>query len=273
MNTRQQEIIAALDVHPAIDPAREIEARTEFLRDYLARTGVRGFMLGISGGQDSLLAGMLAQRAVELHRKDGFDAEFHAALLPYGRQIDRADAELAIATIQPDHTHDLNIQPAIDAFADSFAQSEGTPLRDFDKGNAKARQRMLSQYALASHHGLVVLGTDHAAEAVTGFFTKYGDGAADVLPLSGLTKRQGRAMLQALGVPEVFITKPPTADLLDARPGQPDEHELGLSYDDIDDFLEGKQVPPHIARKIIARYDATWHKRTMPVPFTRHWTV
>lgn len=273
MNTRQQEIIAALDVLPTIDPAWEIKARTEFLRNGLAETGMRGFMLGISGGQDSLLAGILAQRAVQLHRENGFDAEFHAALLPYGQQADRADAELAIATIQPDHTHDLNIQPAIDAFAGSFAQSEGAPLLDFDKGNAKARLRMLVQYAMGRPRDLVVLGTDHAAEAVTGFFTKYGDGGADVMPLSGLTKRQGRAMLEALGVPQVFITKPPTADLLDARPGQPDEHELGLSYDDIDDFLEGREVPPHITQKIIARYDATQHKRTMPVPFTRHWIV
>src|SRR5690606_34466988 len=106
------------------------------------------------------------------------------------------------------------------------------------------RVRMIAQYAIAGQRSLLVVGTDHAAEAVTGFFTKYGDGGADVLPLSGLTKRQGRALLQHLGAPERLYTKPPTADLLDDKPGQTDEDELGMSYEQIDDYLEGKDVAP-----------------------------
>ena len=109
---------------------------------------------------------------------------------------------------------------------------------------------------------------DHAAEAVTGFFTKYGDGGADVLPLSGLSKRQGRAMLEELGAPEVFTTKAPTADLLDGRPGQTDESELGVPYALIDDYLEGRAVPDDVAVQLEARYDATEHKRALPVAYT-----
>ena len=141
-------------------------------------------------------------------------------------------------------------------------------MRDFDKGNVKARMRMIAQYALAGQHGLLVIGTDHAAEAVTGFFTKYGDGGADVLPLSGLSKRQGRAILEELGAPEVFTTKAPTADLLDGRPGQTDESELGVSYALIDDYLEGHAVPDDVAAQLEARYDATEHKRALPVAYT-----
>jgi NAD+ synthase len=124
---------------------------------------------------------------------------------------------------------------------------------------------MIAHYALAGQYNLLVLGTDHAAEAVTGFFTKFGDGGADVLPLAGLTKRQGREMLTHLGVPELFTTKPPTADLLDARPGQPDETELSLSYDTIDDYLEGRPVSRSAAKKIEQRFTATIHKRSLPM--------
>lgn len=126
---------------------------------------------------------------------------------------------------------------------------------------------MIAQYAIAGDKGLLVVGTDHAAEAVTGFFTKYGDGGADILPLSGLTKRQGKALLRELGAPERFITKAPTADLLDATPAQADESELGLTYDTIDDYLEGKAVDASIARQIENRYTATAHKRNLPVAY------
>lgn len=268
MRHRQQEIITTLEVYPDIDPATEIKKRSEFLANYLGTTGLNGFVLGISGGQDSLLAGLLAQRAVNLRRAAGHDAAFHAALLPYGDQADRDDATLAIATIQPDVIHDINIKAGVDGMAEAFATGENTPMRDFDKGNVKARMRMIAQYALAGQHGLLVIGTDHAAEAVTGFFTKYGDGGADVLPLSGLSKRQGRAMLEELGAPEVFTTKAPTADLLDGRPGQTDESELGVPYALIDDYLEGRAVPDDVAAQLEARYDATEHKRALPVAYT-----
>lgn len=264
----QEKIISELGVKPTIDPESELQDRIQFLSAYLAFTGLKGFVLGISGGQDSLLAGILAQKAVEKRRSDGFEATFHAVLLPYGTQSDRDDAELAIKTIKPDAVHDLDIRPSVDAFAENFEIALNHPIRDFDKGNVKARQRMVAQYALAGDTNSLVIGTDHAAEAVTGFYTKFGDGGADVLPLSGLDKRQGRELLKTLHVPEIFITKKPTADLLDTNPGQTDETELGLSYDEIDDYLEGKTIPENDARRIEARYDATTHKRRMPVAYT-----
>ncbi len=265
MRHEQLSIIRELHVQPTINPAEEVERRSHLLAQYLGRTGLHGFVLGISGGQDSLLAGILAQRAVQLRRDEGHDARFHAVLLPYGEQSDRADAELAIATINPDITHDINIQASVDGIVDAFGAATGHAHRDFDKGNVKARARMVAQYALAGGYGLLVVGSDHAAEAVTGFFTKYGDGGADVVPLAGLTKRQGRAMLAHLDVPEVFLRKPPTADLLDQHPGQTDEQELGLSYDEIDDYLVGIAVPAATTAAIEARYHATWHKRQPPI--------
>lgn len=268
MRKQQAAIIQELGVLPSIDPEKEFTARWQYLSEYLGRSGMNGFVIGISGGQDSLLAGLMAQRAVEQRRADGYDAAFHAVLLPYGEQRDRADALHALKVITPDYVHDLNIQPATDAFADTFNQSEAEPLTDFNKGNVKARLRMIAQYALAGQHKLLVIGTDHAAEAVTGFYTKYGDGGADILPLAGLTKRQGRQLLEYCNVPSVFTTKPPTADLLDSIPGQADETELGLRYEIIDTYLEGGEIATADAEAIEQRFAMTAHKRSMPAAFT-----
>lgn len=268
MRSLQKQIIAELGSVPSINATEEIEKRSQFLAAYLAQSGMKGYVLGISGGQDSLLAGVLAQQAVKIQRANGQAAEFHAVLLPYGTQSDRADALLALDTIAPDVQHDINIQPATDAFAETYRLAERRALTDFNKGNVKARLRMIAHYAIASQHGLLVIGTDHAAEAVTGFYTKYGDGGADVLPLAGLNKRQGRQLLKALHVPSVFIQKAPTADLLDAKPGQPDETELALSYDILDDYLEGRAVSPQDAAAIEARFLASQHKRAMPVAYS-----
>lgn len=268
MRKNQEYIIRELGVKPTIDTKKELCERINFLSEYLGNTGMKGYVLGISGGQDSLLAGIMAQRAVEANRDRGLEAEFHGILLPYGTQKDRDDALLALDIIKPDRVHDLNIKPATDAFAESYETSTGTALHDFHKGNVKARMRMIAHYAIAGEHDLLVLGTDHAAEAVTGFYTKYGDGGADVLPLAGLTKGQGRDLMCELLVPERFMHKAPTADLLDGTPAQADETELGISYGTIDAYLRGEAVTDEDAEKIEARYLATTHKRSMPVGYT-----
>lgn len=269
MNNLQKHIQHELGVRPRIeDPVEELHERTLYLVDYLEETDRHGFVLGISGGQDSLLAGFIAQQAVEIAREKGLEATFHAVLLPYSEQKDRQDAEAACDFIQPDVLHDFQIKPVVDAFEAVYNAAMPEELRDYDKGNVKARTRMMAQYAIASHYDLLVIGTDHAAEAVTGFFTKYGDGAADVLPLSGLNKRQGRALLEQIGAPEVFRTKKPTADLLDGNPAQADEAELGITYDQIDDYLEGKEVDEQAKKKIEERFLSTVHKRAQPAAFT-----
>lgn len=265
MSITRREIIDALGVRPSIDPAEEVARRRDFLVDYLRATGARGLVLGISGGQDSTLAGRLSQLAVERMRAEGGTAEFTAVRLPYGTQHDEDDAQLALEFIRPDRTIDFDIAAAVDGIAAEYHRSAGEALLDYTKGNVKARIRMVAQYAIAGERAALVVGTDHAAEAITGFFTKFGDGGADVLPLSGLSKRQGRALLIHLESPRRLYEKPPTADLLDQKPGQTDEAELGLSYEQIDDYLEGREVDEATAAALEARYLASAHKRTMPV--------
>lgn len=266
MSELQQRIISELWAAPEIDPAAEIERRVAFLADYAEATpGVRGYVLGISGGQDSTLAGRLAQLAVERLRERGVEAEFWAMRLPYAVQRDEDDAQLALSFIDPDRSVAVDIAPSVDGMVAEVARAAGEPVSDFTKGNVKARARMVAQYALAGDRGLLVIGTDHAAEAITGFFTKFGDGAADVTPLQGLNKSQGAALLRELGAAPMFWEKVPTADLLDDQPGQTDEASLGVSYAEIDAYLRGEEVSAEAAANLERRYLATDHKRRVPV--------
>ncbi|MFI5547794.1 ammonia-dependent NAD(+) synthetase [Streptomyces sp. NPDC051815] len=265
----QQEIARDLQVSTSFDAEQEIERRVAFLADRLTSTSLRALVLGISGGVDSTTAGRLCQLAVERVRAAGHDATFYAMRLPYGAQADEADAQLALEFIRADRVLTVDIKGASDAALEA-AVAGGTVFRDahhqdFVHGNIKARQRMIAQYAVAGAHDGLVVGTDHAAEAVSGFFTKFGDGAADVVPLTGLTKRRVRATADALGAPSSLVHKTPTADLETLKPGLPDEDALGVTYDQIDDFLEGRPVDEAALTAIVRRYRLTEHKRQLPI--------
>lgn len=272
MNTAREYIIDQLGVKPTIDPVQEIRTRIDFLKNILISTGATGFVLGISGGQDSTLAGRLAQLAVEELRKS-YLVTFTAMRLPYGVQKDEEDAQVALKFINPDNTLTFNIKPAVDALVETYDQLGTGNLTDYHKGNVKARQRMVAQYAVAGQNKQLVIGTDQAVEAISGFFTKFGDGGADILPISGLTKAQGKALLKELGCPEIIYTKAPTADLLDNVVGQPDELELGVTYDILDAYLTGGEVSDDDIKFIETRYFKTEHKRQLPVTPTDTWWV
>ncbi len=124
---------------------------------------------------------------------------------------------------------------------------------------------MITQYAVAGQYQGAVLGTDHAAENITGFFTKFGDGGADLLPLFRLNKRQGKALLAELGADPAIYEKVPTADLEEGKPGLPDEIALGVTYNDIDDYTEGKVISDDAKAKIEAWWNKTQHKRHLPI--------
>lgn len=200
---RRRAIAAELHVSPTFDARDEAERRIGFVADYLRTAGLRACVLGISGGIDSSTAGRLAQLAVERLRASGYDARFVAMRLPYGAQHDEADARRALAFVRADETLTVDVKPAADAMLAALAAGGLAYLdhaqQDFVLGNIKARERMIAQYAVAGARNGVVIGTDHAAESVMGFFTKFGDGGADVLPLAGLTKRRVRALARMLG--------------------------------------------------------------------------
>jgi NAD+ synthase len=267
MTLLQKQIVEEMMVKPEIDPKEEIRKSVDFLKAYLKKYPFfKGFVLGISGGQDSTLTGKLAQIAInELKEESGNkDYTFIAVRLPYGVQKDMDDVNDAIEFMQADKALTVNIKGAVDA-SEAALKEAGIELSDFAKGNEKARERMKAQYSIAAMENCVVLGTDHSAEAVTGFYTKFGDGGADLTPIFRLNKRQGKQLLKELGCPEHLYTKKPTADLEDERPQIPDEVALGVTYDNIDDYLEGKEIPETAAKKIESFYLKSQHKRHLPI--------
>lgn len=263
----QQEIIQALGVKPQIDPQQEIRVSVDFLKAYLKTYPfIKTLVLGLSGGQDSTLAGKLCQMAItELRAESGDKSyQFIGVRLPFGVQFDEQDCQDAIAFIQPDQVLTVNIKAAVLASEEALRDA-GIELSDFVRGNEKARERMKAQYSIAGMTHGVVVGTDHAAEAVTGFYTKYGDGGTDINPLFRLNKRQGKLLLKTLGCPDHLYKKAPTADLEDDRPSLPDEAALGVSYENIDDYLEGKPLDGAISALIEGWYTKTEHKRRPPI--------
>lgn len=271
MRPLQKQIIDYEKVKPQIEPEAEIKRSVNFLQDFLLQNHLQTLVLGISGGQDSTLAGRLCQLAVEqLRRKTGQQQyQFVAVRLPYGKQADESDALAALSWMKPDQVMRVDIKTAVDATVASIENNK-LEISDFNKGNIKARQRMIVQYAIAGDLKGCVVGTDHAAENVTGFYTKYGDGAADLMPLFRLNKRQGRQLLAALGAPAPLYTKVPTADLEDQRPGLSDEAALGVSYEDIDSYLEGQEISAQAAQQIETWYQKTAHKRRLPYTVFDH---
>jgi NAD+ synthase len=271
MNAAQ--IIAEMRVLPQIDPAREIRRRVDFIKQRLTSAGMKTLVLGISGGIDSTTCGRLAQLAVDELNQTDSGYRFIAVRLPYATQKDEEEAQMAVDFIQPTQALSVNVQPGTDAIHQAtwsaLAAQELTEVSpaqaDFAKGNVKARTRMIIQYHIAAMLGGLVLGTDHSAENITGFYTKWGDGACDLAPLFGLSKRQVRLVGHTLGAPPLLVGKVPTADLECMAPQKTDEAALGLSYEQIDDFLEGQTVPASVSDKLISIYMKTQHKR-QPIP-------
>jgi NAD+ synthase len=267
-------VIEQMRVLPKIDVNYEVERRVNFIKYQLISSGKTVLVLGISGGVDSCTLGKLAQIAVnQLNQDSEANYQFIAVRLPYNIQGDEADAQACIDFIQPSQSLTVNVQPGVDAIdqqtrlaLDAIGLLPSNEIKcDFVKGNVKARTRMVTQYQVAGLLDGLVLGTDHSAENITGFYTKYGDGACDLAPLFGLNKRQVRQIALGLGAPPIIVQKEPTADLETLSPQKADEQTLGMSYDQIDDFLEGKPIAVDIANKLVAIFERTQHKR-IPIP-------
>jgi len=268
-------IRAEMKVIPEIDPAFETSRRTAFIKDVLLGSGLHSLVLGISGGIDSTTCGRLAQLAVDELNAEQPETpyQFIAVRLPYGVQADEHEAQQAIRFIQPSQSLSINVKLGADGIHEEVLGaldgqgilSASPDQIDFTKGNTKARARMAIQYQVAGLLNGLVLGTDHSAENITGFFTKWGDGACDLAPLFGLSKRQVRQLAAHLGAPQVLVEKTPTADLECLAPQKADEHALGISYDELDDFLEGKPVSEAVVKRIVEVYEKTQHKR-QPIP-------
>lgn len=256
------------------DVKSAIRNRIDYLKNFLKNTGRKAFVLGISGGVDSTTTGRLCQIAVEELRAEGYASKFVAMRLPAGVQLDESDAQEAIRFINADKTLTVNIGEAatnlsiqgVEEFKKA-GESVTEDFSDFAKGNIKARLRMIAQYQIAFLYEGVVIGTENRSEFCTAFFTRWGDQSCDLGVLNSLNKRQVRLVAKELGAPEMLWNKIPTADLEERKPQKTDEEGLGFSYDYIDDYLEGKNIPEEVEIKLVNHYNNTRFKRDPIVEF------
>lgn len=240
-------------VSPHLDIELTIRKRVNYIKQQLLASGLKNLIIGISGGQDSTLCAKLADIAI---KELGEGYHLYLVRLPYGQQLDESDCQDVINWLDIKLVITYNIKEVVD-----IVNLDIDNTSDFNKGNIKARMRMVYQYALAGKIGGLVLGTDHASENVTGFFTKFGDGASDLNPLFGLNKRQGKKLLEYFDCPTHLYLKQPTADLEDDQPQKSDEEALAISYDTIDDYLENKDIDINDKQKIELLFVKTLHKR------------
>jgi NAD+ synthase len=240
------------------------EKISSWLKERAAAANADGFVFGLSGGIDSAVVARLCQMATPGH--------VLGVLLPcYSQEQDEVDAML-VADAFKIPTAKVDLAKTFDALGATLdealkAQQPKLAVKVIDikqrlpRANIKPRLRMTSLYYVANAMNYVVAGTGNKSEITLGYYTKYGDGGVDVLPIGALLKSEVRALAREIGVPEPVITKPPTAGLW---PGQTDEAEMGFSYDTLEDYLNGKDVPASIAERIEQLRKVSDHKRALP---------
>ena len=240
------------------------EKISSWLKERAAAAGAEGFVFGLSGGIDSAVVARLCQMATPDH--------VLGVLLPcYSQPQDELDAMLVAEAFKiPTAKVDLSktfdtlthtLDEALQAQHPKLAVDVVDIKQRLPRANIKPRLRMTSLYYVANAMNYVVAGTGNRSEITLGYYTKYGDGGVDVLPIGALLKSEVRALAREIGVPEPVITKPPTAGLW---PGQTDEAEMGFTYDMLENYLNGKDVPAEVAKRIERLRAVSDHKRALP---------
>lgn len=231
-----------------------------FLKDYLASSKMDAYILGLSGGVDSTLVAAIARKAV------GKDHLFCYALDIESNPKDVEDAK----KIAKELDVNLEIIDLTDTYHSYLKTLNGQDFLRLTKSNLKVRMRMVALFAYAQEHKGLVLGTDNMDERYVGYFTKYGDGAADLLPIVHLTKAEVRKACEIYGVSSELSNRVATAGLFE---GQTDESEMGVSYEDLDNFLLGKEINSKAKERIEYLHKISEHKRIKipePKPFKRN---
>ncbi|MCX8173532.1 MAG: NAD+ synthase [Thermoplasmata archaeon] len=236
-----------------------------FISDYLVQSGASGYILGLSGGIDSAVVCKLLVDAVGQNR-------VAAVLMPSATTSpeDMEDARKFAETLGIEK-EEVEIEPIVT----SFRKALGFDLSRMHTGNLTARVRMCILFAFANQNNLLVAGTSNKSELLTGYFTKYGDGAADILPIGDLYKTQVRLLAKDLKIQEKILKKVPSAGFWE---GQTDEEELGISYEELDRILFGIEhflkveeihaitgIPVEKIAEVVRKVEKSWHKRRLGI--------
>jgi NAD+ synthase len=228
-----------------------------WIKTKIKESGAKGVLVGLSGGIDSSLVAVLSKMAV--------GDNLLGLIMPcHSNPTDIEHAE-TVARKFSIRTQTIDLAPVNDLLVKVLP--EGNAMA---RANLRPRLRMMTLYYFANSLGYLVAGTDNKTESFTGYFTKYGDGGVDILPISHLLKRQVRALARELGVPEEIITKPPSAGLWE---GQTDEGEMGITYEELDAIIAGIEtghtdgLNPALVEKARRMHAASEHKRRLPPSF------
>lgn len=222
----------------------------QWIRDTTLKSNCKGVVVGISGGIDSAVVGLLAKKA--------FPNDYLTVWMPCSSSDLDEKCKTEITKEHNLKLIDVNLNPVFNSFQKSIGQN--SKISEFALANSKARLRMTSLYAIAQSNNYLVLGTDNLAEWHIGYFTKFGDGGCDLLPIVHLLKREVKEMALNLNVPNSIIDREPTASLWEK---QTDESEIGFSYNVIDDYLIGKVVSKEAKQRIDYLNNVSEHKRNL----------
>lgn len=234
-----------------------------WIRKQVATAGAKGCVFGLSGGVDSAVVGALCKKACP--------ENVLGLLMPcFSREEDLKHA-LQVAEEFSILTKQVDLDAALAALYQAFEGKlyDGRP-GELAVANIKPRLRMIALYYFANQHNYLVVGTGNKSEAVMGYFTKYGDGGVDILPLGGLLKFQVKKLAKELGIPQEIINKTPSAGLW---PGQTDEGEMGMTYTELDKIILGMAkndlsgLDAKLIRKVKQNLTASGHKRSPPPVF------
>ena len=227
-----------------LDYARVEKVLVKWLQEKVREAGCRGAIFGLSGGIDAAVVAVLSQKA--------FGDDALGVIMPcYSNKEDEEDALLLAETFGLRYIK-RDLGPVLDQYLKVFNEEERDP-QNLALANMKPRLRMVTLYYYAAKYNYLVVGTDNWSELTIGYFTKYGDGGVDLIPLGRLVKTEVRELGRHLGIPEKIIQKTPSAGLW---PGQSDEKELGISYGELDNYIltgeasaEAKEIIESLARK------------------------
>ncbi len=237
-----------------MDTGQLVEKLISWIRDKVLIAGCKGVVVGMSGGLDSSVLAVLCQRA--------FPQSMLGVLMPcHSNQEDEEHAQI-VASKFSIPTKIVVLDTVFDTFLKVLPSDRVEPTASrLAKANLKVRLRMLTLYYLANQLKYMVAGSGNRSELSIGYFTKYGDGGVDILPLGNLVKGQVRELASFLGIPQQIIDKPPSAGLW---PGQTDEGELGFSYEELDQYLVTGEASKELREKIESMIAASSHKRLPP---------